>query len=170
MHRNSPVISIIMPAFNAGMFVSGAIDSIRAQTLQDWELIVVDDGSTDDTAQLVLNQVQQDLRIRLVRTTHAGIADALNRGIAQAQAPIIARMDSDDVSLPCRLERQVEYLNQHPEVGVVSCRVELLSRQEGSQGLQTYVEWVNSLETHREIWDGRFIDAPVIHPVRLFPQ
>ena len=103
-----------MPAFNAAAFIGQAIDSILAQEYRSLELIVVDDGSTDDTARIAEEFKQKDRRVRLVRQKNAGQAAANNAGIADAQGKLIARMDADDVSLPDRLTRQVRYLSGHP--------------------------------------------------------
>ncbi len=168
MNRTQPVVSVALPAFNAGIFISEAIESIQNQTLKNWELMVVDDGSTDHTADLVEAFAKKDHRIRLIRINHSGIATALNVGMQHARSAYIARMDSDDVSLPDRLERQVNFLETHPEVDLVSSMVSLIKREKRAEGLETYVDWVNSLDTSKNIAIGRFVDAPVIHPSVCF--
>lgn len=170
MRRSLPVpkVSIILPAYNAGRYVQEAVDSIRRQSLREWELIVVDDGSTDDTASMVEAQVAEDGRIRLIRSAHAGIVAALNRGIALARAEFIARMDSDDRSLPRRLQLQVQLLERAPELSVVSCKARLFGETQQSDGLQRYLDWVNGMEGPEQIASGRFVDAPVLHPAVCF--
>lgn len=167
-NKSNPEVSVIMPAFNAGIFISEAIDSIQHQSLQDWELIVVDDGSTDDTAAVVQQQVATDPRIRLVRIEHSGIVVALKVGLDLARADLIARMDADDICAPDRLEKQVEHLHSNPDVDVVASGVKLIKREGRSEGLEAYVEWTNSLHNHEQISLGRFIDAPLIHPSVCF--
>jgi len=169
-NKSNPEVSVIMPAFNAGIFISEAIESIQQQSLQEWELIVVDDGSTDETASIVEGVVRNDARVRLLRLPHVGIEGALNAGLDAARADVVARMDADDICQPDRLEKQVKYLHEYPEVGVVACGVRLISREEGSQGLKTYVDWVNALQTHDQISFGQFIDAPLIHPSVCFQK
>lgn len=166
--KSNPEVSVIMPAFNAGIFISEAIESIRLQTLRNWELIVIDDGSVDDTVAIVRKMAIGDPRIRLIHQEHQGIEVALNLGLANAKSRLIARMDADDICHPDRLEKQVDYLWEHPEVGVISSCVKLIEREERSEGLHAYVEWVNSLQTHEQISLGRFIDAPLIHPSVCF--
>jgi glycosyltransferase involved in cell wall biosynthesis len=105
-----------MAAHNAECHLREAIDSILCQTLPGFELIVVDDASTDRTLQILSDYVTQDSRIRLLRNdTNRGLTRSLNLGLAVARAPIIARMDADDISAPQRLERQIDFLHSHPE-------------------------------------------------------
>jgi glycosyltransferase involved in cell wall biosynthesis len=97
--------------------VGAAVESILAQTLSDWELIVVDDGSTDRTAEIVASY--GDARINVISTPPRGLPQALNVGLGATKARFIARQDADDVSLPPRLEKQCTFLESHPEVAVV---------------------------------------------------
>lgn len=110
-----------MPCYNAQATVGRAIESIQQQSLSTWELIVVDDGSTDQSAERIDTIAKTDHRIRLLQQEHQGVVAASNAGFALAQAPLIARMDADDVSLPDRLVKQSLYLEQHPDVDAVSC-------------------------------------------------
>jgi glycosyltransferase involved in cell wall biosynthesis len=109
----TPSISIIMPVWNGGKFLNAAIDSLLAQTFGDFELLVVDDGSADCTAEIL--QAYTDPRLRILRLDHAGIVVALNHGLAQARADWIARLDADDISLPRRLELQWQAVNHRPQ-------------------------------------------------------
>jgi glycosyltransferase involved in cell wall biosynthesis len=113
----SPEVSVVVAARNEGVRIGRAIESILGQTLADWELVVVDDGSTDATADVVRSYA--DPRIRLVALPPGGLARALNRGIEAAAAELVARQDADDESLPGRLERQVAFLRERPDVAVV---------------------------------------------------
>ncbi|HEX6702082.1 MAG TPA: glycosyltransferase [Gaiellaceae bacterium] len=108
---------MILPVRDGDPFLRDALESVLAQTLAEFELLVVDDGSTDGTAAILL-EVQDD-RLRVLRQEPLGLVAALNLGIAEARAPYLARMDADDVSLPERLERQVAYLDARPRVGLV---------------------------------------------------
>jgi glycosyltransferase involved in cell wall biosynthesis len=118
-------VSIVVPAFNAERFIEETIDSVLAQTHRDWELVVVDDGSTDDTASVV--QRVDDARIRLVQIPHSGLpAVARNRGIAESRAPHVAFLDADDLWRPEKLAHQLEMLAARPEVGLVHCAAEVL--------------------------------------------
>src|SRR5580700_1874042 len=107
-----------MSVYNGERFIREAIDSVLSQTLRDWELIVVDDASTDSTRDILVEY--RDPRIRLLRNeTNQKQAVCSNRGIAVASGRYIARLDADDVSLPSRLADQVSYLDAHPEVAMV---------------------------------------------------
>ncbi|HEY9660089.1 MAG TPA: glycosyltransferase family A protein [Allocoleopsis sp.] len=110
------MISILLPAYNASHYIADAIDSILHQTFPSFELIVIDDGSTDDTVSLVQRFVEQDARVRLLSSLHGGLSRALNLGIEAAQYPWIARMDADDIALPQRLERQMAAVAAAPGV------------------------------------------------------
>jgi glycosyltransferase involved in cell wall biosynthesis len=108
-----------MPVFNSGAWLEQAIESIRGQSFTDFELIVIDDGSTDQTGQIVEEAARVDVRIRSVPQEHLGIGAALNRGAALARAPVIARMDADDVAAPDRLRIQLAFLDAHSGVAAV---------------------------------------------------
>lgn len=118
-----PAVSVLMPVFNADKYLSQAIESILKQTIQDIELIIVDDGSEDSSWSIIKKYAESDSRIRCFRQENLRISKTRNRLVELARAEIIAWMDSDDISLPQRLETQANYLSQHPEyvaVGVAS--------------------------------------------------
>ncbi|MCU0565064.1 MAG: glycosyltransferase [Oculatellaceae cyanobacterium Prado106] len=110
------MISILLPAYNAERFIEAAIVSILQQTFTEFELIVIDDGSTDQTGAIVEALAQQDSRVRLLHSTHGGLSRALNQGIATAQYDWVGRMDADDIALPDRLQKQVEAIHAQPQV------------------------------------------------------
>lgn len=116
-----PRVSVLMTTYNGGPLVKETIDSIRSQTLQGWELVIVDDCSTDDTYDVIARHVAGDPRIRLFRNEqNQGISRTRNRALSLARAPYVAATDQDDLSMPKRLERQVAYLDAHPEVVMVA--------------------------------------------------
>lgn len=114
---SAPAVSVVMTVHNGEPWLGEALDSVLAQTFQDFELIVVDDGSTDGTPATL--QRRADRRIRVIRQRQTGQTPALNVALRQAGAPLIARMDADDVALPERLTRQVAFLDAHPSVGLL---------------------------------------------------
>jgi glycosyltransferase involved in cell wall biosynthesis len=115
----TPLVSVVMPVRNGERFLREALDSTLGQTLAELELIVVDDGSTDETPEILAEAAQRDARVRVQRQEPGGLTVALNAGCALAEAPLIARMDADDVMLPDRLERQIEFLDAHPDVALL---------------------------------------------------
>ncbi len=113
----APLVTVLMPAFNASPFLREAVDSILAQTLDDFELLVVDDGSSDDTLAILRSYDDPRMRIEAL-PSNQGVTAALNHGLDLARGHYIVRMDADDISLPARLEQQVRFLVDNPEVGV----------------------------------------------------
>ena len=117
-----PLISVILPAYNAERFLEEAIDSILAQTYKNFELIVLNDGSTDRTEEIILSY--NDPRIRYIKNeSNLKLIKTLNKGIALARGKYIARMDADDISLPTRFEKEIEFMEIHPDIGVCSSKV-----------------------------------------------
>jgi glycosyltransferase involved in cell wall biosynthesis len=118
---DAPRVSVLVGTWNKAATLRRAIDSILAQTVRELELIVVDDGSTDETTDVVL--AVPDRRVRYVRLPHVGISRSLNAGLREASAEVVAFQDADDWSLPQRLERQLDVLRTRPEVAVVGCQM-----------------------------------------------
>lgn len=116
-----PRVSVLIGCWNNAATLPRAIDSILAQTMGDFELIVVDDGSTDQTAAVV--GAIEDTRVRRLSLSHMGISRSLNVGLREARAPVVAIQDADDWSLPRRLERQLAVLDADPSLAVVGCRM-----------------------------------------------
>src|ERR1700680_300023 len=124
---NSPKVSVVMSVFNGQTFLSEAIESILGQTFRDFEFLIIDDGSTDRTAEILSTIAQSDGRIQIVSRSNKGRAISLNVGINLAAGKYIGRMDADDVALPRRLEQQVTFMEQHPGVVLLGGAVELIS-------------------------------------------
>jgi glycosyltransferase involved in cell wall biosynthesis len=124
----SPAVSVVLPVHNGADFLAAALDSIRAQTWRDFECVAVDDGSSDASPAILAAAAREDARLRVVRIAHGGIVAALNRGLAEARAPLIMRMDSDDIALPDRMARQVAFLAAEPAVAAVGGAIELIDR------------------------------------------
>ena len=115
----SPKISVVMPAYNAAEYLDEAIRSILNQTFRDFEFIIINDGSTDDSISILDKQQKLDSRIRVYHQENQGMIAALNRGCRLARGKYIARMDADDISLPGRLEKQLKYMERHPQIGIL---------------------------------------------------
>lgn len=117
---NTPRVTIIIATYNYGRFLRTAVDSVRAQTMRDWECIVVDDASTDDTPAILEEAARVDTRIRFMRNErNMGVSAARNLALAEARGEYIQFLDADDAIPPMKLERQSDYLGSHPETAVV---------------------------------------------------
>ena len=123
----APALSVVMSAYNAGEYLRPAIESVLNQTWRDFEFIIVDDGSTDGTRELIASCAGKDARIvALPNASNVGVSVSLNRGIAVARAPWIARMDADDVSAPERFPKQMAAAQKNPGVGLVTSLLETI--------------------------------------------
>jgi glycosyltransferase involved in cell wall biosynthesis len=123
-----PRISVVMSVYNGEKYLRQAIESILQQTYTDFEFIIIDDGSTDSSREII--QSYDDKRIRLViNEQNIGLTKSLNKGIRLAKGEFIARMDADDISLPQRFEKQVAYLDSHPEVGVLGTYANIIDHR-----------------------------------------
>jgi glycosyltransferase involved in cell wall biosynthesis len=122
----NPRISVIIPVYNASLHLSEAMESILGQSFQDYEIIAVDDGSTDDSLEVLQSFAKLDDRVRIVHQENAGIVSALNRSVSMANGSLLFRMDADDVSLPDRFEKQIAYLDSHPQCIALGMGVELM--------------------------------------------
>ena len=161
-------ISVVLPAYNECELLGQAVESILRQTEDNLEVIVVDDGSTDGTGELLTRMGAEDMRVKPVRQEHAGIVAALNRGLEHVRGTYVARMDADDLSRPDRLRRQAKFLDRNPEIGLVGCEVDYLGDADINRGLALFVEWTNSLLTSEDIDLYRFVESPFIHPSVMF--
>lgn len=168
--KEMPGVSVVMPVRNGGAALAAAIASIRAQTWRDWELIAIDDGSTDDTRARLNAAAGTDPRIRVLRPGPVGLVAALNLGLAAARGRFIARMDADDVSHPDRLAEQVAFLAapENAAIGLVGCLVDFGGAVDRANGFALHVAWLNSLVTADEISRSRFVESPLAHPSVVF--
>jgi glycosyltransferase involved in cell wall biosynthesis len=121
-----PSVSVLMPVYNGELTLSEAVGSILAQSFTDFELLVIDDGSTDGSLRILKSFAERDPRVRIVSRPNTGIAGALNDAIQHARGEFFARMDADDVSLPERFEKQVAFLREHPDCVLLGSRVLLV--------------------------------------------
>jgi glycosyltransferase involved in cell wall biosynthesis len=122
---NAPRVTILMPAYNAGKYIAEAIRSVLTQDFSDFELLIVDDGSSDDTREVIGRF--SDPRIRLLEQENKGISAALNAGLSAASGRYIARFDADDICLPERLSRQAAFLDANPDYILVGGEAEYVS-------------------------------------------
>ena len=157
-----------MPAFNAAPTLARCLESIQNQTWEDWEMVVADDGSSDETPRLLASVARREPRLRVISLPRAGIVPALNAALALARGRFIARMDADDESHPERLSTQIRWLEENPGWGVVGSLVEFGGNRLQAGGYALHVDWLNELVTPEEIALNRFIESPFAHPSVMF--
>ena len=161
----SASVSVVLPYRDSEQTIDECIQSVQAQRLQDWELLAVNDHSSDNSESILRGYADKDDRIKALQTTGKGIVSALNQGIRHSSAPLIARMDADDRMLPERLGSQVDFMEKNPRTGLVSCKVEYFSSSPNdTRGYESYVDWTNKLLSHEEISLNRFVESPFAHP------
>jgi glycosyltransferase involved in cell wall biosynthesis len=159
-----PAVSILLPCYNAAHTLPETLQSLAAQTFLDFDIIAIDDGSTDTTPAILRSFAKQDGRMQVITQAHGGIVQALNAGWQASTAPLIARMDADDRCHPERLARQIAFLNEHPDVAVVGCQVAGFPAEEVRAGFQAYIEWNNSLISDADLRREIFVESPLVHP------
>lgn len=164
----SPCISVLLPFHNAGAGILKAIESIRQQTFTDWELILVNNASTDISVDIAREQALGDPRIKVIDEPRKGIVHALNSGLLHCSAQLIARMDADDISLPQRLQLQYSFMQQSPETDLCATLVRHITSAEDTRGYSLYIDWINSIISHDDILLNMFIESPFAHPSVMF--
>lgn len=163
-----PEVSIVLPVRNAAHTLDECLDSIARQSLKNYEVLVVDDGSTDASVAKVRGWAKTDKRIRLIAQPATGIVSALNRGLDEARAPLIARMDADDRMYADRLLLQADYLQQYAHIGLVSCQVKLFPESSIQAGYREYVRWQNACLSTDDIAHNIYVESPFAHPSVMF--
>lgn len=130
MNKATPKISVVMSVYNGSLYLRESIESILNQTFTDFEFIIINDCSTDNTWEILTEYAEKDQRIKLFNNQeNIGLTKSLNKGLNLSQGEYIARQDADDLSLPQRFEKQVAVLNEHPEVALASCDIEIIDSQ-----------------------------------------
>ncbi len=156
-----PRVSVLLPVRDEERYLAECLESLSAQTLGDFEAIVVDDGSTDASAAIAEEHARGDSRFRVLRQEPAGMVAASERARAEARAPLVARMDADDVALPERLAVQVAAIDDEG-LAAVGGRVEYFP--DPTEGMRAYADWLNSLVTveaaQRDLW----VECPLPGP------
>lgn len=170
---NTPLVSVVMPVRNSASTLPEAVASLRQQDLKEIEIILVDHGSSDSTAELIHSLRVEDRRIRSLRSDGTFV-EAINEGCRRARADLIARMDGDDVAHPNRLSKQLQLLQSNHKLDACGTRVRIRKRGHDSKkisppegGYQRYETWINSLVNEAEIMRERFVDSPVPNPTTM---
>ncbi len=162
-----PTVSIALPCRNAAATLDEALDSLVAQSCSDFEIVVVDDGSTDRTAAILAEWVSRDDRIKAITVPPSGIVSALQTAAETAIGRLLARMDADDVAARDRLERQVAFLDHHPNLAACGTGVRYIPPHRVRDGARRYEEWINSVVTPEEIERDLYVECPIPHPTLL---
>ena len=161
MAPKAPLVSVVLPVKNGGQFLDSAVDSILQQSLEDFELLLVDDHSSDDS---ISRLDKNDSRLKILPSQGQGIVSALNTGLAAAKGHFIARMDADDYSLPHRFRTQLDFLAEQPSIHIVGAQVEMFAENTLAGGYRRYQCWINSLRSPEDIRRELFIESPLPHP------
>lgn len=168
MRSASPTVSVLMPCYNAAGTLEEALESLAAQSLANFEVIVVDDGSEDGSPEILRKWAKKDPRFDWIPRPHAGIVPTLNAGLEACRAPLVARMDADDRAHPERLARQVELLQADTDLTLASCLVAGFPAGQVREGFRVYLRWLNSLVTNCQIRREIFVESPLPHPSVMF--
>ena len=141
-----------MPVRNEAPLLQGCLEDILSQTLSEIEIVIVDDGSTDTTAEVLIEYSKRDPRIRIINTKHEGIISALNTGLDDCKGHYIARMDADDRMDKTRLAKQLELMRSNPELDLIGCRIGgFTDSGRITDSIEKYQSWSNSLISHQQI-------------------
>jgi len=162
------LVSVVLPVRNAQMTLHRCLASISNQSLADFEVIVVNDGSQDRSEELVTHWMQRDARFRLINQPALGLVAALNLGIQSARGEYIARMDADDVMYARRLQNQLQYLQQNRQIGLVASKVKVFPKARLTDGLKEYIRWQNNCISSDDIANEIYVESPLAHPSVLF--
>ncbi|KAA3622903.1 MAG: glycosyltransferase, partial [Proteobacteria bacterium] len=161
-------VSVVMPVRDAGACLREAVGSILAQDYPEFELIIVDDGSSDGAVEALPRDFRRDPRVRVLVTRRAGVVAAMQSGVRVADGEYIARMDSDDIALRDRLSRQAEFLAARPDIGIAGGEVTLFREGGVGGGFRRYEAWLNALREPEDIDRALYIESPIPNPTALF--
>jgi glycosyltransferase involved in cell wall biosynthesis len=158
-----PAISVLLPVRDAAPWIHASLASLWRQTSRDFEVVAVDDGSTDGSGEWLERAAASEPRLRVVRTPPRGLPAALDTALAASRGTLIARHDADDLSHRSRFALQQAFLAAHPRVSVVGCRVRLFPAAAVGTGMRRWADWHNGLLTHGAMARELLIDSPLAH-------
>jgi glycosyltransferase involved in cell wall biosynthesis len=161
-----PLVSVLLPVRDEAPFLAEALASLSAQTLRDFEAVVVDDGSRDGSAEIAEAHAREDRRFRVLRQPASGVVAALERARAEVRSPLLARMDGDDIALPERLALQVDAL-ERDALDACGGGVAYFPDEAVRNGARRYERWINGLVTPEAAARDVFVECPLPHPTLL---
>lgn len=159
-----PLISVLLPVRNGEKYLPEAIASIEAQTYRKYEVVAVDDGSTDDSRILLERWAERDDRVRVFQQEPEGIVSALELARSKAAGFHLARMDADDIASPYRFELQIQLMESDSTLALCGCEVEYFPIENIKDGALRYQKWLNTPATSEEIEKEVFVECPLAHP------
>jgi glycosyltransferase involved in cell wall biosynthesis len=159
-----PVVSILMPVRDSSSTLASCLRSVRRQSYNCWECVVVDDHSSDGTFDIAMAAAGSDPRFRVVRQDGEGLVPALNHGLSLCEGRYVSRMDGDDLMRRDRLLRQVDQLESDPGLAGVGCRVRMFPRKRLGPGMREYETWLNRIGSPEQVAACAWIECPVAHP------
>lgn len=162
------MISVILPFYNANQTLERAVKSILDQSYSNFEVILVDNSSTDGSAETARRLATTDSRIRIIDEPRKGVVFAANTGMKAAKGIYIARMDADDVAHPEKLERQFKHLESKPDISISATQVNFQSDTTLNSEFSHFVDWSNGLSTWDDVYTNRFVEFPVVNPTLMF--
>lgn len=154
---------MLLPVRNARPWLAASLASLARQTLEDVEIVAVNDGSDDGSGDDLDRAAARDPRVRVIHTAHRGLPHTLNTALATARAPLVARHDADDLSHRDRFALQHAFLREHPRVAVVGCRLRMFPPAAVGVGMRRWAAWHNALLTHDAMAGELLIDSPLAH-------
>jgi len=163
-----PLLSVVLPFYNAESTIAKTIESILIQTFSDFELLCIDNNSTDSSLAIIEQFAKVDSRIRVLAESNQGVVFAHNKGCAEAKGRYIARIDSDDVACPDKFQKQIDELESDNTLGAVATQAQYIPDGELREGFSRFVDWSNSVCTYKEIILSQFIESPIIHPTAMW--
>ncbi|MGC4031251.1 MAG: glycosyltransferase [Tepidisphaeraceae bacterium] len=158
-----PRVSILMAVYNGRDYLPATMASMLEQTFTDFEFVIIDDGSTDGVTDLLRDYAAKDSRIKLTSRPNKGLTPTLNEGLRLCTAPLVARMDSDDLARPDRLAKQVAFMDAHPEVALLGGGYELIDQH--GRLLTTLTPPTDNAALQQQCLDGT---TPICHPLAMF--
>ncbi len=162
------MVSVLLPIYNSETYLDSCLQSLSRQTFKRFEIIVVNDGSTDNTPRLLIQAAQRDGRIRVLDLARVGLISALNLGLRACRADLVARMDADDICRLDRLEKQVAAMQADPKLCLVSSQTVSFPGKKVEEGFRLYETWLNGLHSQAEIEKNIFVESPFAHPSVMF--